>query len=89
MTLIYPSLIIGKTPVLTPKAPNTTTAEFANTADPDETAHNEQSHLDLQSLPSGPLIFNIIQFELKVFENFADVMLSSAFLVLYELNQLT
>ena len=27
-------------------------AEFANTADPDETAHNEPSHLDLQCLPS-------------------------------------
>ena len=38
---------------LTLKAPNTTTeAEFANTADPDETAHNEPSHLDLQCLPS-------------------------------------
>ena len=29
------------------KAPNTTIAEFANTVDPDETAHNEPSHLDL------------------------------------------
>ena len=38
--------------VLTLKAPNTTIAEFANTADPDETAHNEPSHLDLQCLPS-------------------------------------
>ena len=37
---------------LTLKAPNTTIAEFANTADPDETAHNEPSHLDLQCLPS-------------------------------------
>ena len=42
------------------KAPNTTKAEFANTVDPDETAHNEPSHLDLQCLPSSPLIFNII-----------------------------
>ena len=33
------------------KAPNTTTAEFANTVDPDETAHNEPSHLDPQCLP--------------------------------------
>ena len=32
------------------KVPNTTIAEFANTADPDETAHNEPSHLDLQCL---------------------------------------
>ena len=41
---------------LTLKAPNTTIAEFANTADPDETAHNEPSHLDLQGLPSSLLI---------------------------------
>ena len=39
--------------MLTRKAPNTTIAEFANTADPDETAHNEPSHLDLQCLPSS------------------------------------
>ena len=37
--------------MLTLKAPNTTIAEFANTVDPDETAHNEPSHLDLQCLP--------------------------------------
>ena len=36
---------------LTLKVPNTTIAEFANTVDPDETAHNERSHLDLQCLP--------------------------------------
>ena len=30
--------------VLTSKAPNTTTAKFANTADPDETAHNVLPH---------------------------------------------
>ena len=67
--------------------PNTTKAEFANTVDPDETAHKELSHLDLQCLPSSPLIFNIIQFELKVFENFANKSLSSAFSALYhELN---
>ena len=38
---------------LTLKAQNTTIAEFANTADPDEMAHNEPSHLDLQCLPSS------------------------------------
>ena len=42
---------------LTCKAPNTTIAEFANTVDPDETTHNEQSHLDLKCLPSSLLIF--------------------------------
>ena len=35
-------------PILNCKAPNTTIAEFANTVDPDETAH-----LDLQCLPSS------------------------------------
>ena len=42
--------------ILTCKAPNTTLAEFANTVNPDEMAHNElyeQSHLDLQCLPSS------------------------------------
>ena len=38
---------------LTHKAPYTTKAEFANTVDPDETAHNELSHLDLQCLLSS------------------------------------
>ena len=63
------------------KAPNTTIAEFANTVDPDETAHN----LDLQCLPSSPIICNIIPFKLKVLGNFADVILSSAFLALNSL----
>ena len=39
--------------LLTPKAPNITMAEFANTVDPDETAHYEPSHLDLKCLPSS------------------------------------
>ena len=39
--------------MLTRKAPNTLIAEFANTVDPDEMAHNEPSHLDLQCLPSS------------------------------------
>ena len=56
------------------KAPNTTTAEFANTVDPDETAQNEPSHLDIQFW-----FFNMIQLILKVFRNFAGVILSSAF----------
>ena len=41
--------------------PNTTIAEFANLVDPDEMAHDELSHLDLQCLPSRLQIFNIIQ----------------------------
>ena len=42
---------------LTRKAQNTTIAEFANTVDSDETAHNEPSKRDLQCLPSSLLIF--------------------------------
>ena len=38
---------------LTSKVPNTRIAEFANTVDPDETAHDEPSHQDLQCLPSS------------------------------------
>ena len=44
---------------------------------PDETAHKKPSYLDLQCLPSSLQIFNIIQFELKVLSNFADVILWS------------
>ena len=36
---------------ITHKAPNTTIAEFANTVDQDEAAHNELSYQDLQRLP--------------------------------------
>ena len=56
---------------LTRKAPNTTIAELANTVDPDEIAHNEPSHLDLQCLPSSLSFFN-----------FADAILSSAIFAL-------
>ena len=38
---------------LTLKAPITTITDFANTVDPDETAHNEPSHLHLQCLPTS------------------------------------
>ena len=39
--------------VFTRKATNTIIAEFENTVDPDEKAHNKLSHLDLQCLPSS------------------------------------
>ena len=39
--------------ILTCIVPNTTIAEFANTVEPDETAHFEPSYLDLQCLPSS------------------------------------
>ena len=60
----------NKTYALIPKVPNTTLAEFANTVDPDEMAHNEPSHLDLQCLPCCLWILNIIQFELIFFSLF-------------------
>ena len=59
---------------LTCKAPNTTIAEFANTVDPDETAH--MSRL-IWIYSVCPLFF--IQFILKVFRKFADVILLFAF----------
>ena len=43
----------GFASLLALKVPNTKISEFANTADPDEMAHNELSHLDLQCLPSS------------------------------------
>ena len=54
--------------ILTIKAPNKTIAEFANTVDPEETAHNKLSHQDLQCVPSSLQIFNIIHFELKILQ---------------------
>ena len=58
---------------LTLKAPNTTIAEFANTADPDETTHYEPSHLDLQCLPSKVGFYNIKQFLLYV-KSFFEIL---------------
>ena len=46
--------------------PSITITGFANTVDPDESAHKEPSHVGLQCLPSGHWIFNIILVELKV-----------------------
>ena len=57
--ILFNDVIIGgfneytQSMFLTHNEPNTTIAEFANTVDPDETAHNEPSHLDLQCLPSS------------------------------------
>ena len=39
--------------MLTIEVPNTIKSEFTNTVDPDDKAHNEPSHLDLQCLPSS------------------------------------
>ena len=48
------------------KVPNTTIAEFANTVDPDETAHYDRV---------CPLV--LIQFILKVFRNITDCFLGA------------
>ena len=54
--------------ILTCKTPNTTIAEFANSVDPDEKAHIEPSHLDLQCLPSSFLLFF---FNIKQYKSFS------------------
>ena len=58
-------------------------AEFANSVDPDEVAHNEPPHLDLHSLSLIlKFILNIIKLGQKVFRNFADVNFVVCFLAL-------
>ena len=50
MASLYHGKIVQYVPNknLTFKEPNTTIADFAHTVDPNETAQNELSHLDLQ-----------------------------------------
>ena len=49
-------------------------AEFSNSVDPDEVAHNEPPHLNLHCLLSSLWIFNMLQLGLKIFLlNFADI----------------
>ena len=49
---------------------------------------DETFHLVLQCLPSSLRFFNMVQFILKgFFRNFADGILLSAFMALYELNE--
>ena len=43
------------------------TAEFANSVDLDEVAHNEPPHLELHCLPSCLRILNMIQLGLDIF----------------------
>ena len=45
---------------LTLSVPETNIADFANSVDLDEVAHNEPPHLDLHCLPSSLLILNMI-----------------------------
>ena len=65
----------SRMPYSTLKVLNTGKPEFANTVKPDQTAHNAQSHLDLQCLSSILSLFEVIRFELKVLGNFAGVIL--------------
>ena len=48
-------------------------AEFANSVDPDEAAHNELPHLDLHCFPTSLWILNTIQLNNVSFFNFADL----------------
>ena len=43
------------------------TIDYAKSIDPDETAHNELLHLDLNCLPSDLCQLNIIQLEWNTF----------------------
>ena len=45
---------------LTLSVPETKIADFANSVDLDEVAHNEPPHLDLHCLPPSLLILNMI-----------------------------
>ena len=47
--------------------PDTKLAEFANSLDLNEVAHNEPPHLDLHSLPANLWILNMIWFGLNIF----------------------
>ena len=51
---------------LTLEVPGTKIAEFENSVDLGEMAHNEPLHLDLHCLPSGLWILNKIWLGLKV-----------------------
>ena len=52
--------------ILTIKEPETKIAEFANSVDLDEVAH-EPPHLDLHCLPFSRLILDMIQLGLNIF----------------------
>ena len=43
------------------------TAEFANSIDPDEVAHDEPPHLNLRCLPTSLRIHNIIMLQHNIF----------------------
>ena len=66
---------------LTLKVPETKIAEFANSVDFDEVAHNEPPHLNLQYLLCSLWILNMIWFGLNNFWKFADENIVVCFLV--------
>ena len=55
--------------LLTLSVPETKIAEFANSVDLDEVAHNEPPHPDLHCLLSNLQILNMIQLGHNIFEN--------------------
>ena len=63
------------------KLQETKIAEFANSVDLDEVAHNEPPHQDQQCLPSSLCILNLIhvQLGLTFFENLQAKILLSAY----------
>ena len=74
-------------PTLTLYLPVTKIAEFANSVDLDEVAHNEPPHLDLHCLPSSLWILNMMQLGLNIFWKFADENFVVCFSVVKELNR--
>ena len=60
-------------------------AEFANSVDLDEVAHNEPPHLDVHCLPSSLWILDMIYFGLNIFWKIADENFVVCFLVVKEL----
>ena len=61
-------------------------AEFANSVDLDEVAHNEPPHLDLHCLPSSLRILNMILLGINIFRKFADENFVVCFLVVKVIN---
>ena len=62
-------------------------AEFANSIDLDEVAHNEPPHLDLHCLPSSHRILHMIQLGFNIFLKLADETFVVCFLVVKELTK--
>ena len=62
-TVLLIQIFVPRMPFISPltlSVPETTIAEFENSIDLDEVAHNEPPHLDLHCLPSSLCILNMI-----------------------------